>query len=601
MSQKIEKFGSYALLEKIASGGMAEIYLARSTVANGLNKFVAVKRILPHLTNDQEFVTMFQHEAKIAINLNHNNLVSIFYFGCENNQYYLVMDYIEGKTVHQIVSELKNHGESLAVDQVLYLIKEAAAGLDNAHRCVDTSNNKPLGVIHRDVSPQNIMLSFDGAVKVIDFGIAKAGNRNITEVGTFKGKFSYMSPEQGEGLTLDHRSDIFSLGVVLWELLANEQLFSGNTNLEILRNVKKGKIKSLRSINSSIPPELEKIVNRSLAKDRNERYQTAADFGRDLNRLLNMHYPSFSPLEFSKQIKKLFYTEYEKRREALVQYSNLQLDNIKSSEVFENTTANKTVQNNIEPVDVYQPAPPEDYQNPVLSVVSNVSDLPDGFEQLTSSGTDSSFTAKHDFVQLAQSTPAQPHEDISDHSKYVAPISVLIKNNQPEPEKKIVYAAQEPEGDRYVRFAIVLSLVVMGYFGFSKFIMPNIKKSMVAQDVSNEKSRKLAGALPPAPKSASTVVAAPVKTTYQKALESKKGYLNISLSEENPDVRILVNGLQLIEKPPLLMYPVVAEREISITALNIKTNKSVEKKILVKSEESMDLQIDLSALTEEIN
>lgn len=606
MLQKIEKFGPYVLLEKLASGGMAEIYLARSMVASGLNKFVAVKRILPHLTSDQEFVTMFKHEAKIAINLNHNNLVSIFYFGCEDNQYYLVMDYIEGKTLYQINTELKNHGQRLSIDQILFLVKEAASGLDHAHRCVDPGTNKPLGIIHRDVSPQNIMLSFDGGVKVIDFGIAKTGGRNTTEVGTFKGKFSYMSPEQGEGIPLDQRSDVFSLGVVLWELLANERMFEGNSNLEILRNVKRCNFKKLRSVNPAVPVELENIVSRALAKDRNERYQTAADFNRDLSRFLNLHYPNFTHLELSKQIKQLFNNEYEKRRNALVEYSNLKLDDISKSEPSEKNPAKKSAKDYFAPVEIYEPAPPEEYQDPVLSIVTSIGDLPDGFDEEIKISNEATPAAKHDFAFLANTIPDQPHEDINDLSKYVAPASVLIKNNRPEPEKKVVYSVKETTGDRYVKYAIVICILVFGYFGFNRIFVPKVKKSLQVRDVAAvNKNDRILAALEnnnPATTQASAQPKAEVveKTTTQKALEAKKGFVNISLSEENPDVRIVINGLQLLDKPPLLMYPVLAEREVTIAALNLKTKKVVEKKVQVKAGEAMDLTLDLNAAIEAV-
>lgn len=600
MLQKNEKFGSYLLLEKIASGGMAEIYLARSIVANGLNKFVAVKRILPHLTNDHEFIAMFKHEAKIAINLNHNNLASIFYFGCENNQYYLVMDYIEGKTLYQISSELKNYNERFSIEQALYLIKEAATGLDYAHRCVDPSNNQPLGVIHRDISPQNIMMSFDGAVKVIDFGIAKTANRNTTEVGTFKGKFNYMSPEQGEGIPLDHRSDVFSLGVILWEFLANQKLFAGNTNLEILRSVKRCDFKPLRTVNPSIPVELETIVNRALAKDRNERYQTAADFSRDLNRFLNLHYPNFSPTEFSKQIRHLFNSEYQKRRESLIEYSNLNVDEISKAQPTEKAAAKKSAKDYFAPVDVYEPAPPEDYQDPVLSVVTNIGDMPDGLDEPAAKNAEPPAPTDHDFAFLVNNTPAQPHEDINDHSDYVAPISVLIKNNQPETVKTITHVVKETQGDRFVKYAIMLCLLVLGYFGFNRFGVPLLKKSIEVRDlasVEGAQTKKIVTA--PVPASENNIKAVPEKTTYQKAAETKIGFVNISLVEENPDVRISINDIQIIDKLPLLMYPIAAEREITISALNTKTKKMVHKKFQVGSGESKDLQFDMNAAAEQ--
>lgn len=324
MSQTYEQFGKYLLLEKVAAGGMAEIYLAKSSAANGLNKFFAIKRILPQFSNNEDFVSMFKEEAKVCINLNHSNVVSIFDFGIENSQFFLVMDYVEGRNLRQIINELKKSNRSFSIDQALYLVKEAAAGLDHAHRCVDATTGKPLNITHRDMSPQNVMVSFEGEIKVIDFGIAKAETEaEDTKAGTLKGKFSYMSPEQAEGQTIDPRTDVFALGIVLWELLANDRLFTGSNEAAILRKVRDCQVPPIRKINPTVPAELERIVMKALAKDRNVRYQTAANFHRDLNRFLNTQYPDFSPQDFSAFIKESFRTSFLEAREKLVTYGKI--------------------------------------------------------------------------------------------------------------------------------------------------------------------------------------------------------------------------------------------------------------------------------------
>jgi len=212
MSQ-FERFGKYILLEKLASGGMAEIYLAKSLGAQGVNKFLAVKRILPQYSENPEFKEMFREEAKVSVNLRHSNVVPIFDFGEEKNQFYLVMDYVEGRNVRQMLNELKKQQIQLSIEQICYIVREAAGGLDHAHRCIDGATGRPLNIIHRDISPQNIMISFEGEVKIIDFGIAKAETQlEATKAGTLKGKFGYMSPEQADGLPIDVRTDIFFSG-----------------------------------------------------------------------------------------------------------------------------------------------------------------------------------------------------------------------------------------------------------------------------------------------------------------------------------------------------------------------------------------------------
>jgi len=324
----VEQFGKYLLLEKVAAGGMAEVYLAKSTGVTGLNKFFAIKRILPQFSSNEEFVEMFKEEANVAINLNHSNVVSIFDFGIEKGQFYLVMDYVEGRNLRQIINELKKANKSFSIDQALFMVKEAAAGLDHAHRCTDSKSGRPLNITHRDMSPQNIMVSFEGEVKVIDFGIAKAETeQEETKAGTLKGKFGYMSPEQAEGMPIDPRTDVFALGIVLWELLANDRLFTGSNEAAILRKVRDCQVPSIRKVNPTVPPELERIVMKALAKDRNVRYQTAANFHRDLNRFLNTQFPDFSPQDFSQFIRDSFKAAYQQGKNKLIEYSNVKATN----------------------------------------------------------------------------------------------------------------------------------------------------------------------------------------------------------------------------------------------------------------------------------
>ena len=304
-------------------GGMAEVYLAKNP-GIGIAKFVAMKRILPQFSENPDFIEMFKAEAKIAVNLSHGNIVSIHEFGTERNQFFLVMEYVEGRNLRQILNKMKKGGQNFPIEQVLYIIKEVAAGLDHAHRCIDGTTGRPLNIIHRDMSPQNVMVSFEGEVKVVDFGIAKAETQiESTRAGTLKGKFGYMSPEQAEGLQVDLRTDVFSLGIVLWELLANDRLFMANNEINTLRKIRDCQIPSLRKMNPSIHPDLEKICETVLAKDRNQRYQTAAAFHKDLNRFLNRHYPDFSPHDFSLSIKNLFAAEILETRKKLIEYAKV--------------------------------------------------------------------------------------------------------------------------------------------------------------------------------------------------------------------------------------------------------------------------------------
>lgn len=322
--ENFERFGNYILLERLASGGMAEIHLSKKLAAEGLQKFVAVKRILSQHSASEDFIRMFKDEAKIAVNLSHSNVVSIYDFGVENNQLYLVMEYLEGKNLRQILNRLKQLNKRFSVSHIAYIIKLIAAGLDHAHRLIDATTGERLNIIHRDMSPQNVMISFEGEVKIIDFGIAKSTSQEeVTRVGTLKGKFGYMSPEQVDGLEVDARTDIFAVGIMLWEMLSEQRLFLTNNEMTTLRKIRDCKIPSLREMDPNIPIELEKIVNKSLARNKAQRYQTAAEIQKDLQSFLNRYNPDFSSQDFSEFIKEVYSEEIVEARKRQVVYSRV--------------------------------------------------------------------------------------------------------------------------------------------------------------------------------------------------------------------------------------------------------------------------------------
>lgn len=325
-----EVYGRYILLEKLNMGGMAEVFLAKKIGATGVEKFVAIKRILPDHSQTTEYIEMFKKEAEIAINLSHNNIVSVHEFGLEKNQFYLVMDYVAGRNLKQLLSQIRKSNIQLTTEQAIYVIKEVAAGLDYAHRAVDAKTGKLLEIIHRDISPQNVMISFEGEVRIVDFGIAKTDTHgDNTQAGTLKGKFSYMSPEQVDEIKLDTRTDIFSLGIVLWELLANDRLFSASNEYATIRKIRECKIPPLRQLNPQVNPELEKIVMKALARDRNVRYASGAALQKDLQIFLNKHYPTFTPQDFANFIKKHFNQEILENRKKQIEYSQVKLEDVR--------------------------------------------------------------------------------------------------------------------------------------------------------------------------------------------------------------------------------------------------------------------------------
>jgi TonB family protein len=285
-------FGQYVLLEKIATGGMAEVWKARKKGEEGFQKIVAIKKILPHLSDNQDFIEMFIDEAKLAAQLNHNNIIHIYDLGKIANSYFIAMEYIEGADLKAILRQAQDRDQPLGVELSLFIGSKIAAALDYAHRKRDF-DQKDMELVHRDVSPQNVLISHDGDIKLCDFGIAKAASKaSHTQAGALKGKLQYMSPEQAWGTNIDRRSDIFALGAVLFEMLTGRKLFTGDSEISILEQVRSAKITDASSLNEEVTPEIDRILQRALQKDPANRYQTAADMARDIDAVLYSFRPT---------------------------------------------------------------------------------------------------------------------------------------------------------------------------------------------------------------------------------------------------------------------------------------------------------------------
>ncbi|MCS6799428.1 MAG: protein kinase [Myxococcota bacterium] len=280
-----ERLGRYQILRRLGAGGMAEVFLARSTGAEGIEKLLVVKRILPAFARSAKFVAMFLEEAKIATRLNHPNIVQVYAFEQWRDEFLLAMEYVDGLDLGRLVAALRRRGRRMPAGVAAFVAMEVAKGLDYAHKRRD-ERGEPMDIVHRDVSPQNILLSYEGAVKVADFGIARA--RLVTEeTGVIKGKFSYMSPEQARGQRVDARSDVYAVGVVLAELLMGRPMYPGLQGLDVLERVRRGEVTPPRAVDPDVPAELDAIVRRALAYDREERYQTARSLAGELQRWLH--------------------------------------------------------------------------------------------------------------------------------------------------------------------------------------------------------------------------------------------------------------------------------------------------------------------------
>ncbi len=317
------RFGNYYLLELINVGGMAEVYKAKTFGVEGFEKIVAIKKILPEVAEDEEFIKMFIDEAKISVQLQHPNVVQILQLGKFKDSYFIAMELVNGKDLKTIRRRLKRVDLLMPVEQTAFLISQVCDGLDYAHRKVDEQGN-PLNIIHRDISPQNVIVSYEGTVKLIDFGVAKAKSKSTkTQAGMLKGKFSYMSPEQVAGKPIDRRSDIFSLGIVLFEMLTGKRLFLGKNDVETLEKIRKAEVPPPSVFNSSVPPELDRIVLKALAKDREERYQWADEFGEDLKRFNFQSPKKFTRQDMMSFMREFFSDEIEEDMAKLEEYKKL--------------------------------------------------------------------------------------------------------------------------------------------------------------------------------------------------------------------------------------------------------------------------------------
>ncbi|HEX9303365.1 MAG TPA: TonB family protein [Thermoanaerobaculia bacterium] len=288
-----DRFGQYEVLEKIASGGMAELFRARRTGVEGFQKIVAIKKILPHIADNDEFITMFADEAKLAAQLNHPNIVHIYDLGkIQAGGYFIAMEYVEGTDLKTILRAGREVDLPLPVSLAAYVAGKVASALDYAHRRRD-GKGEELHIVHRDVSPQNILISHEGEIKLCDFGIAKADRKvSQTESGSLKGKLQYMSPEQAWGKPIDHRSDLFSLGAVLHEMLTGERLFRGDSDLVVLELVRKAEVEPPSRVNPDVPSALDAVVLKALAREPENRYATGSEMLRDLESVLYSYSPA---------------------------------------------------------------------------------------------------------------------------------------------------------------------------------------------------------------------------------------------------------------------------------------------------------------------
>lgn len=307
-------FGKYFLIDKLAMGGMAEIYKAKTFGVDGFEKQLVIKKILAHCSADKDFINMLIDEAKLSVLLSHTNIVQVYDLGKVGNDYFISMEFIDGPNLRQILQRTQELGEKLPPEIAAYIMSEVAKGLDYAHNKRDHQNH-PLGIVHRDISPQNILISYEGEIKIVDFGIAKAAmNMSHTLAGMLKGKVSYMSPEQALGNPIDYRTDIFSSGSLFYEILTGRKLFSGDTQFEVLKKIHSTPVTEA-TFGDEIPKTLRPILAKALAYRPEDRFEQAGDFQIELTKYLYTTYGGFSPRQLSPLMHRWFAKELGLRKD----------------------------------------------------------------------------------------------------------------------------------------------------------------------------------------------------------------------------------------------------------------------------------------------
>ena len=325
-----QRFGKHILLERIATGGMAEVFKAKAFGVEGFEKILAIKRILPHVASDKAFIEMFINEAKILSALSHSSICQIFDLGQLDNAYFITMEYIAGKSLQTILQLFRKHGRTMPLTMAAYIVSRVCEGLDYVYHKVGMGG-QPLRIVHRDVSPHNVLVGHEGTVKLIDFGIARArapkGERQPdTRSQQLQGKFDYMSPEQVSGESVDHRSDVFSVGVCLYELATNRHPFTGNTEFNTLENIRKLTPPAPSSINGDCTPELDAIIMKALEKSPGRRYERTGDLMESLQRFIISKPPLFNATSLSQFMRRTFARDIEDERRKNEDFAKVKFD-----------------------------------------------------------------------------------------------------------------------------------------------------------------------------------------------------------------------------------------------------------------------------------
>ncbi|HJL14435.1 MAG TPA: serine/threonine-protein kinase [Sandaracinaceae bacterium LLY-WYZ-13_1] len=349
----------YRVVDRLEAGGMAEVFRGEALSVQGFKKQVAIKRVLPHLAQNKSFISMFLDEARLGARLNHANIVSVFDIGAADNTYFIVMEFVDGCNLKAVIEHFRQSGRRMPVKESIYIGMETCRGLSYAHELLG-DEGEPLDIVHRDISPPNILLSKRGEIKVTDFGLAKSITQlEKTDPGVVKGKFSYLAPEAALGEGVDARADVFALGIVLWEMLAGRRLFLGETDYQTVKLVQQANIPSLPRLNPEVDEDLEKVLMGALTKDPKDRFESARDFGDALAGYLFSHQLKVTSYDIANMVKEV--VEQRKSKKASKPQEASIIDRLIQEELLRFTSLDDMSDSAADPlVDGGQPLSPED-------------------------------------------------------------------------------------------------------------------------------------------------------------------------------------------------------------------------------------------------
>lgn len=466
---KRERFGRYLILDHLVDGGMAKICRALQ-LGEQVEKVVAIKMVQPQYSNDEAFKVMFLDELKVTFPLLHPNIIQTYDYGLNKGQLFVAMEYCDGRNLKEFLEKLKIQKTVFTIDISVYIISQACQGLHYAHTFTDKLTGQEANIIHRDISPHNIMLSYGGSVKVIDFGIAKSQNNSeATQAGTIKGKLSYLAPEYLEGIELDARYDQFALGITLWEMLCSQKLFKDSSDLAVLKKIQECKIPLPSSINHRVPKELDEIVLKALSKDRTKRFENLDQMNRALMKFLYASFPDFNATDLSYFSQDLFRDEIKKDYEKMFEYGKIDLRPYLKDLKNEQEGGTKDFDESAD----Y----PRDGSGNKLKEKEHVLDF--GFEKQKSKVKSYSIIGKKNSPDLA-ANKSNIHnissKNISDEntiSDNVSEALVSVKKNQTKIIKfETVELPKENEGS-YSRFFAAIIALIIGYGGYRYVFLKN--------------------------------------------------------------------------------------------------------------------------------